>query len=127
MVSATPSFSVLYENSILKICISKDVIIDLQIAKEIISQCTQISNNEIHANLVDLREMNFVYNDARQFFASQDQSTVVAIAILIGSQIQASFANLYFKFNRPKLRTKLFADELEAVEWLQQEINKRKK
>ncbi len=99
--------------------------INLEIAKETVEASSKVSQNRMHANLVDMRKMIFMSNDARKYFAKQNKETVYAIAVIINSKLHRSFANLYLKINKPNIPTKMFDTEEEALKWLEEEKEKR--
>lgn len=77
------------------------------------------------ANLVDLRDVSFVDSNARAHAAAQYRSHVAGQAILIESKISSYFANLFLKFSKPKVPTRLFTNEAEAISWLKAQMAAR--
>ena len=78
------------------------------------------------ANLIDIRNVSFIDSKARAYGAEQYRSYVAGQAILIESKISSYFANLFLKFSRPKVPTKLFTKENEALAWLKTQMAKQK-
>ena len=74
------------------------------------------------ANLVDMRKVSFIDSKARAHAAAQYRPHVAGQAILIESKISSYFANLFLKFSRPKVPTKLFTVEEEAIKWLKDQM-----
>jgi len=97
--------------------------VDLEAAKKITEVASNLAADFVHANLVDIRAMIFMSSDARKHFGSQDKSTVKAVAIVMNSKLHRPIVNLYLKFSRPSLPTKMFDDEEEAREWLLEKLN----
>jgi len=52
---------------------------------------------------------------------------VAGTAIIVDSKVSSYFANLYLKFSQPKVPTRLFTREEDALKWLQEQIQKRMK
>jgi hypothetical protein len=79
------------------------------------------------ANLIDIRDMLFIDSKTRAYAAAQYRPHVAAAAILIDSKISSYFANIFLKFSKPKFPTRLFTDENEAVKWLNEQLEKKRK
>lgn len=79
------------------------------------------------ANLMDIRNMFFIDSKTRAYAAAQYRPHVAGTAILTDSKISSSFANLYLRFSKPKVPTRLFTNEEEALRWLREQIQKRSK
>jgi hypothetical protein len=78
-------------------------------------------------NLIDIRNMLFIDSKTRAYAAAQYRPHVAGTAIVIDSKISSYFANIYLKFSQPKVPTRLFTNEDEAVRWLQEQMQKRLK
>jgi len=79
------------------------------------------------ANLIDIRNMFFIDSKTRSYAADQYRPHVAGTAVLVDSKISSSFANLYLKFSKPRVPTRLFTHEDEAVKWLKEQISRRQK
>lgn len=112
----------LKENNILEMRMHKTSI-DIDGAIAISEAVHKLSGEIVHANLVDIRKMSFMSNEARKHFGKQDKKTVRAVAILINPTLHRPIVNLYLKFSRPTLPTRMFTDEGEAVKWLFEKLN----
>ncbi len=77
------------------------------------------------ANLVDVRNMLFIDSKTRAYAAAQYRPHVAGQAILIDSKISSYFANIFLKFSQPKVPTRLFTSEDEAVAWLKEQMQNR--
>jgi len=106
------------EENILKIKILQHASIDLDTAKAIVKAAEEISGSSVHGNIVDIREMVFMSRDARAFFAEQEKSNVIAVAILMKSIFHNTLVNLYFNVSKPAIPTKAFEKEIDAIDWL---------
>lgn len=77
------------------------------------------------ANLIDIRDMMFVDSKTRAYAAAQYRPHVAGTAILMDSKISSYFANIFLKFSQPKVPTRLFTNEQEAIKWLHEQMRKR--
>ena len=77
------------------------------------------------ANLIDVRDMLFIDSKTRAYAAAQYRSHVAGTAIIIDSKVSSYFANIYLKFSQPKVPTRLFTKEDDAVKWLHEQMQKR--
>jgi len=84
------------------------------------------NGTELCANLIDLRDVSFIDSNARAYAAAQYRTHVAGQAILIESKISSYFANLFLKFSKPKVPTKLFTAEQDAIIWLKAQMAARK-
>ncbi|MBN2813704.1 MAG: hypothetical protein JXQ80_06470 [Bacteroidales bacterium] len=83
------------------------------------------NQDHLCANLMDIRNMFFIDSKTRAYAAAQYRPHVAGTAILVDSKISSSFANLYLRFSKPKVPTRLFTSEEEALRWLREQIRKR--
>lgn len=83
------------------------------------------NGTKLCANLVDLRDIFFIDSKTRAYAAEQYRAHVAGQAILIESKISSYFANLFLRFSKPKVPTKLFTVEQQAVDWLKEQMAKR--
>lgn len=99
--------------------------IDIDTLKEMTEVGDTWNGSKLCANLVDLREVFFIDSKTREYAAAQYREHVAGQAILIGSKVSSYFANLFLKFSRPKVPTKLFTSEGEARKWLKLQMEKQ--
>jgi len=85
------------------------------------------NGSRLCANLVDVRNLLFVDSKTREYAAAQYRPHVAGQAILIDSKISSYFANIFLKFSKPKVPTRLFSREDEALKWLKDQLDKRLK
>jgi len=81
--------------------------------------------NQLCGNLMDIRNMLFIDSKTRAYAAAQYRAHVVGTALIVDSKISSYFANIYLKFSQPKVPTRLFTNEDEAVQWLHELLKKR--
>ena len=77
------------------------------------------------ANLIDIRDMMFIDSKTRSYAAAQFRPHVAATAIVVESRMSSYFANLYLKFSKPKIPTRLFTKTDEAEKWLNKMMQER--
>jgi len=69
--------------------------------------------------LIDLKNLKSITPQARSYFSARDrESDINAFAFLIHSNFQRMVGNIFIQFNRPRFPTRLFNEEVLAVEWL---------
>ena len=102
----------------------KNASIDIDTLKKMTETGDSWNGTKLCANLIDLRDVLFIDSKTREYAAAQYREHVAGQAILIESKISSYFANLFLKFSRPKVPTKLFTDEEEAFKWLNNQMAK---
>ena len=110
--------------------------LDMETIKAMTKAGDEWNGNALCANLLDIRDMIFASSEVRSYGAKQYRPHVVGMAILTrtrpmaswrtDSRLSNSFANLYLKFSKPKIPTKLFNSETEAINWLKRQMEMRK-
>ena len=85
------------------------------------------NGDRLCANLMDIRDMLFIDSKTRAYAAAQYRPHVAGTAVLIDSKVSSYFANIYLKFSQPKVPTRLFTSEDEALQWLHEQLQKRLK
>ena len=69
--------------------------------------------------LVDIRRIKSATIEARKFWSGEEVPKVVnAVALLINSPVSRVVGNFYLGLNRSLVPTKIFTDEIQAVDWL---------
>ena len=97
--------------------------IDESAAVDICKVISEIAQDVVRCNLADVRLMTFMNRAARAVFGGQDKSTVLAVAVISDSIMHKSLLNLYFKFNKPKIPTKVFDKVDKGRAWLLEYLN----
>jgi hypothetical protein len=115
------------DDQIFKYIAINNCTLDMDTMKKMSKTGDAWNGTELCANLIDLRNMTFVDFKTREFAADQYRPHVAGQAILIESNISKYFANLFLKFTRPKLPTKLFTKEDEALKWLNNQLIRRRR
>jgi hypothetical protein len=84
----------------------------------IVSAARRLAGSTVHGNLVDVRGLLYIEQEAREAFAAERSSTLSAIAILLNSPLHRTLTNVYLAVSRPAVPTRMFTDEAEAIRWL---------
>ena len=99
--------------------------IDIETLQKMTKTGDDWNGTRLCANLVDVRDMLFIDSKTREYAAAQYRPHVAGQAILINSKVSSYFANIFLKFNKPKVPTKLFTVEADAINWLKDQMGKK--
>lgn len=88
-------------------------------AKEAIEATHRVSLGRRLPVLVDSRFLRSQSRDAREYFVGEEAEKVCsAVAILVGSPVSRVIGNFFLRNHTHRTSTRLFDDEVSAVEWL---------
>ncbi len=97
----------------------KTKIIDLNIAKHVLSRRLLHFKAPSYSGLVDYSLVKETTKEARDFFATPEAiQNLNAIAVVTDSMIGNMIYNFYLTISKPSLPTKLFKSNEEALLWL---------
>lgn len=69
--------------------------------------------------LIDARGIKSMTREARTFFTTNGRKTnTLAFAIIIDSSVSKAVGNFFLGISKPNVPTKLFLNEVDALEWL---------
>lgn len=112
------------EDSIMVMTYANDVTIDFEVAKKMVSERLSVFKDESFPVLADARFIKFATKEARKYFSGEDGvKGITTLAILIGSYVTVTIANLFIKLNRPPMPTKVFNTKDQAMKWLMESQN----
>ncbi|GAA4841844.1 hypothetical protein [Algivirga pacifica] len=94
--------------------------LSLKVAEECVQDRILFSNKTTYPCLFNIQSVKEVSKDARDYLANEGNQYILASAIVISSPIVKMLANFFIRVNKPKNPTKIFTDEVNAVEWLNQ-------
>lgn len=123
MILETTTTIVEYENQIIYLRLKEGAEIDLENTLEQYAAQKDLTKNTFYGVLVDAR--NFVTMDkaSRNFMSAYTNPHRVATALLTPHNLATRFlANIYLKLDKPKIETKMFGEENEAVMWLKSKL-----
>ena len=93
--------------------------LELSDAKEALEAVLRLSDGSLPTILVDLRLMQAISKEAREYFSHEDNTRkIAALAFLVDSPLSRLLANFYIGLNSPGVPTKMFTEEEEAIQWL---------
>lgn len=79
----------------------------------------ELCHHRKHPLLIDLKNLKAITPQARAYFSARDrESDINAFAFLIHSRFQRIVGNIFIQFNKPRVPTRLFNNEEEALVWL---------
>ena len=88
-------------------------------AKENCAAAGTLCQGEAKRSLVDLRKVNRVSREARQFYSGPENAKVMRVtAFIVGSPVSALIANFFIGIDRPAFQVQVFHNEAKAYEWL---------
>lgn len=96
-----------------------NIVIDLEIAKEIVRERIAIFGTEKRLALIELGNSITTTKEARDYLGSKDACVgLKKLAILAHSPISATLGNFYLKFSKPLEPTRIFTNKEAAKKWL---------
>lgn len=107
------------ENDIMHIIYTPNLIITLDVAKDIVSNRIKFSGGNRIALFFDIRGLASIDTASRKYFASPEAvDNVSAGAFWVESQFSKLAGNIFIKIDKPLVPTKLFTDNVKALLWL---------
>lgn len=111
------------KNGVLKI-IFKAVKINLKAARKIVSDRLKLQNEEALPVYCDIRNLQSVDIDAREYFAHLGSKLTEAVAIVAEEPYSAQLARIYIMASKPVVPTAIFTNQKDAYEFLNQSKKK---
>ncbi|CAA9234137.1 MAG: hypothetical protein AVDCRST_MAG56-1068 [uncultured Cytophagales bacterium] len=100
--------------------------INLEIVQRGVDERVKLCGNVAYPMLSDGRKVKHLSKEARAFLASPESTVLVSAgAFLVSNQLQKVLGNFFILIDKPEIPTRLFTDESEALNWLQQFKNIR--
>ncbi len=95
-------------------------------ARENVQAIQELSGGRRALVLFDSRATTTALPAARAYYVSDGAAdTIRALAILIGSPTSRLLGTIFLGFQNPRVDTKLFTDEADAMAWLQSFLTRR--
>ena len=102
-------------------CCYKTAVISLEVAQEVVRSRKIYTENQSYPNLVISMNIGKVEKLARDFLSTEIATAGVSAGALLSDSIfQTTIANFFLTVSKPKLPTRLFTKESEAISWLNQ-------
>lgn len=92
----------------------------LEKAQEGVRTRLKLSGGISYPVLIDMRGIKSVTREAREYLADEGAKLIKAGALIVGSPLNRTLGNIFLWVNKPKVPTRLFTDEKEALKWLEQ-------
>jgi hypothetical protein len=107
------------EGSIITLVYPKDITVDLDLARHLVVERLKYYAGKSYPTLADVRMAKLFTSEARDFLAKGDAiKGIPALAILVGNYFSVLMANLFMRFSKPEIPTKVFRTKEQAVKWL---------
>lgn len=122
------------ENEFVKIELKNDIIfltykknvkrLDIYMAKKfVVEPRLKINQGKSYPMIVDLNNTLSIDKETREYFASPESlNLVTAGALVVKSWVQKHGTNLFYKINKPQIKTKAFNNIEDAISWIN-EVN----
>ncbi len=95
--------------------------ITLEITRQVVQDRISASKGITRPLFIDMGKVVDVDQASREYFSEGDGAKYLsAAAILVKSEINKFLANIYIRFNKPKIPTKFFTKRDEAIRWVSQ-------
>jgi hypothetical protein len=107
-------------NGIIFIEYKPRLVMNVDIAKQIVSDRIKVSNGVSRPMLLDIRNLVSTDRVTMKYYKTQEVVKYVSsAAIITGSALGSLAGNIFLTLERPLIPTKLFTDESKALEWLE--------
>src|SRR4051812_11424315 len=117
----------LLKPGLVKMVMKEDAVLELEDMIENHTAENAVSENQPHAILIDTRLNSMSNDEARKFSSGLVPAQYrIASAILFKGLAGRIGANSLVKNYQPKVPTQTFADEAEALRWLDEMLNSKK-
>jgi len=93
-------------------------LLDLSIAREVVSGRLQFQRGISYPVLCDTRGIVRTAKDARDYLAHEGSLMARAVAIIDDRRVAVVMQQFYLSKNRPEVPTRVFSDKAEALEFL---------
>jgi hypothetical protein len=111
--------SYLIEDGIMHVTWHQGIVINLDIAKEMVEERIQLCKGKTTLVFVDINGLAAIDTASRKFFAGERAIVgLTAGALLVGSLISKLAGNIYITVDKPRLPIRLFTDKTKAIKWL---------
>jgi hypothetical protein len=111
--------SYLFEDGIMHVTWHQGIVINLDVAKEMVEERIQLCKGKTTLVFVDINGLATIDTVSRKFFAGERAIVgLTAGALLVGSLISKLAGNIYITVDKPRLPIRLFTDKTKAIKWL---------
>ena len=108
------------QGDLLVVTYKKDLKVNPEMAKEIIRERHQFTDNKPVVLLVYNQGVVRMDKKAREYLSSGDGvEGIIAAGIVVGSPFTSFMANFFVSVNKPKMPVRVFSNSEDALTWLQ--------
>lgn len=118
----TPYMKLWKQESILFCSYSDKLNVDLKIAKHCVKSRLDFSEGASYPVLIRLQGVCSITKEARDYFGEEGSKFIKAGALIIISPLTKILGNIFLNINQPKVPTRIFTNEKDAIEWLKKYI-----
>ncbi|MBI3521053.1 MAG: hypothetical protein HY062_17065 [Bacteroidetes bacterium] len=97
----------------------KELIIDLDLAKQMVDDRILISNGIVRPYLIDISNLFSIDKEGRNYLAGPGCDLISAGAIYTKNKLLAFIGNIFISLDNPTIPCKVFSSEKAAVAWLE--------
>jgi hypothetical protein len=95
--------------------------VTIQIARTCVAFRVAACAGQSYLSLFDLRAVKSFPKESRDYLANEGSDFVIASALLVNSTVMKMAVNFFISVNKPKIPTRMFTTEQEAIGWLKQQ------
>lgn len=115
------TFDVWLENGIIHFVYKPNVIVTLEVAKQMVEEREKVSNMIRRPILLDVRNLASVELKARKYLATERATHLLSAgAVFLDNPLTRWAGNIFLKIDSPPIPTKLFTNKAAALQWLEQ-------
>jgi hypothetical protein len=114
------TYSEKISSNIIYVEYSKNLKIDLAIAKEIVANRHDFTENKKHYLIINASNVKQVTIEAKKYMQSEEHGlrNIIATAFIASNQVSALIANIFIK--TPNVISKFLANEKDALLWIKE-------
>lgn len=105
-------------DSILYFKYKPNLILDLQVAKQVVADRISFQDERIFPILCDVRGIINSEKAGRDYLAHSGSLLTSAVGILVHEKVALAMSAFYLEISQPSVPTKIFKNEIEALEFL---------
>lgn len=106
-------------NGILYAQCKQDLVINLQVAKDMVRDRKKVSQGIIRPLLIDVTKLLYIDTPGRNYLSTVGCELVCAGAIYTKNELLVFVGNAFIILDRPTVPTKVFSNEISAIKWLE--------
>ena len=109
-------------NGILFLEYKPNVVIDLKVAQQIVTDLMGVQNEKSYPVFCDIHGIVSIDKAARDYFAHSGSIFTKAVGLLGSPNISQTLISFYLRINKPKTPTRFFTDKAGALAFLESYI-----